>query len=368
MLSPQYEGPEVDLRGKTVLVTESTARVSRELLHGLAKRGAQLIMAAENVDSCAKARNKLLKATRISPSRIDCRQLNGDSERSVRRFAANLLVDYPRLDRVIIQSHSCITGVVAGKRRPTHDGFEHILGTNYFSNYLLARLLWPRLSESDDGRLILVADTNAASLAQAQADRLPDSDQLGLPLHDLNFDDPSTFSPKIAYQRSQWFLTLFADELSRRTAHETMTRVMVVNPLMSLATAPRFSDSGIDTSTNGQSPVADKIINYLARSVKRKVSATTLFCAVADPAVLPPKTRTDEQNNHVTAVFQDLRATSQSTGSKQDANCTRSASQYLWKLSEKWTRLDNYPEPLPIPPRLTAASDPVAGDRISENA
>lgn len=146
-----------------------------------------------------------------------------------------------------------------------------------------------------------------------------------------------------------------------------MTRVMVVNPVMSLATAPRFSDSGIETPKKGQSLIVDKIINYLARSIKRKVSATTLFCAVADPVVLPPKILTDEQNNRVTAVFQDLRATSQSTVSTQVANCTRSASQYLWKLSEKWTRLDNYPEPLPIPPRLTAASDPGTGEMISEN-
>ncbi|VDP93661.1 unnamed protein product [Echinostoma caproni] len=185
--------------------------MSRELIQGLARRGAQLILASDNIDACGSARDKLLKATRVTPSRVECRLLNTSSTRSVRRFAANLLSDYPRLDRVIVQSPSCITSVVAGKRRPTHDGFEQNLGTNYFSTYLLSRLLWPRLSKSDDGRLILVVDMDAAAEAQTQAPRLPDSTQLGLPVHDLNFDDPNNFDPKLAYQRSQWFLTLFAE-------------------------------------------------------------------------------------------------------------------------------------------------------------
>ncbi|TPP59732.1 Retinol dehydrogenase 13 [Fasciola gigantica] len=317
-------------------------------------------MASNNVDSCVKTRDKLLKATRINPSRIDCRQLNGDSTRSVRRFAANLLADYPRLDRVIIQSCSCITGIVAGKRRPTHDGFEHIMGTNYFATYLLARLLWSRLSESEDGRLILVADTDASARAQAQAPQLPDSDQLGLPLQDLNFDDPNTFTPKIAYQRSQWFLTLFADELSRRTAHETMTRVMLVNPVVSLATAPRFSGSGVETLTTEKKVVFDQAINFITRLVKRKVSATTLFCAVVDPVVLPSRAAKNERVVQSAERFQDLRLISDQTTLTQNINRTLSASQYLWKLSEKWTRLDKYPEPLPLPPRLPTPGNPVA--------
>ncbi|CAH8432371.1 unnamed protein product [Dicrocoelium dendriticum] len=208
--TPNYHGPETDMRGKTVIVTEATTRFSRDLLQGLAKRGAQIVLCSRDLDACDYTRDKLLRATRVSASRVDCRALNFGSCVSVRRFAAAVLSDYQKIDSIVVQSPSCVTSIIAGKRRPTIDGFEHQLGTNYFGLYLLTRLLWKRLSESG-GRLIVVADTDAAAEAAAEASCLPNSSQIALPIDDLNYENADDYVPKKAYQRSQWFLTLFAE-------------------------------------------------------------------------------------------------------------------------------------------------------------
>ncbi|KAA3674790.1 uncharacterized protein DEA37_0001742 [Paragonimus westermani] len=350
------------MRGKTVLVTESTARMSRDILQGLARRGAHLILASSNLDACSTARDKLIRATGISASRVDCRRLELDSTNSVRRFTAGLLSDYPKLDRAIIQSPSVVTGVVAGNRRPTHDGFEHQLGTNYFSTYLLSRLIWDRLGESC-GRLVLVVDTEASSKAAENAAHLPDSTQLALPMNDLNFDDVSKYEPKKAYQRSQWFLTLFADELARRSTTTTGASIMLADPLVSRGTAPISPQ--LDIGQIGLEGLYHRLTDFGARIIRRRAATTALFCAVADPNVLEltglGKSAEKESNSPVVRapVYRDLRLLASVTDASGSTCTEYSAGQLLWAVSEKWTRLDTHPEALPLPKRPTqAASQP----------
>ncbi|KAF6779276.1 Short chain dehydrogenase [Paragonimus kellicotti] len=358
--TPQYVGPESDMRGKTVLVTESTARMSRDILQGLARRGAHLILASASLDACSTARDKLLRATGVSASRVDCRRLELDSTNSVRRFAAGLLSDYPKLDRAIIQSPSVVTGVVAGNRRPTHDGFEHQLGTNYFSSYLLSRLIWDRLSETG-GWLVLVVDTEASSKAAESAAHLPDSTQLALPIDDLNFDHVDKYEPKKAYQRSQWFLTLFADELARRSATTNGASILLADPLVSRGTAPISPQ--LDISQAGLAGLYYRLTDFGARIIRRRAATTTLFCAVADPNVLEltglrKTAEKDSSTQRVTngavvraPVYRDLRLLASATDASGSSCMEYSAGQLLWAVSEKWTRLDTHPEALPLPKR-----------------
>ncbi|VDP95609.1 unnamed protein product [Echinostoma caproni] len=88
--------------------------------------------------------------------------------------------------------------------------------------------------------------------------------------------------------------------------------------------------------------------------IKRKTSATTLFCAIADPVVLNPPTSNRKRDTIRAAatVFQDLRPMPDSSLTNREVSSTLSASQFLWKLSEKWTRMDTNPDPLPLPQRL----------------
>ncbi|TGZ64300.1 hypothetical protein CRM22_006427 [Opisthorchis felineus] len=342
---PQYDGPEANMRGKTVLVTEATARPTRDLLRNLAERGAHLILTSADPDACTKARDRILRATNISGSRVDCRQLNLDSTVSIRRFVASLLADYPRIDRAVLQSPSCVTGIVAGKWRPTHEGFEYQLGTNYFSTYLLTRLLWNRLDENGS-RLILVVDTDAASEARTEAPHRT-AGQVELPINDLNYDKEEKYIPKKVYQRSQWFLELFADELSRRTGNDSGASVFIANPNISRGTAPKSPT--VDINKEGLQGLYHTLTDFAARLIKRRTATTALFCAVADPSVLEltgngEKTHTTDvsqnrPNVRSAPLYQDLRLISSSVQpSKAKDDCRRAAS-LLWAMKKPWSVL-----------------------------
>ncbi|CAL8073063.1 unnamed protein product [Calicophoron daubneyi] len=354
--TPRYNGPELDMQNKTVIVTEPSARLSRELLQNLARRGANLILACSDPDVCTDTKEKMLRVTKTNPSRVICRRLEMNSSTSVRRFAAEVLADHPKLDRVIIQSPSCVTGVIAGKRRPTFDGIEHELGTNYFNAYLLSRLLWDRV-DSSNGRLILVADTDAATTEAESAPRMPNGKQLEFPMDDLNFESDQKYEPKKAYQRSQWFLQMFADELSRRTAGKTNASIVLVNPRISHSTAPP-PDANSETSSG----FFERFLDYGARLLRRKAASTTFFCTVADlkpvgqqneqqPSDSAPSNASSDRNVKRAPVYQDLRLIHCPTTTDEITESSRTAAEILWKVSDKWTRLDTHPAPLPLPPR-----------------
>ncbi|VDQ13464.1 unnamed protein product [Trichobilharzia regenti] len=184
--------------------------MSRELLHDLAKRGAHLILAHNQVDQCEEIRERLIRKYSVKSDSIECRRLEIDSLRSVRRLAASVLADFQSLDCAILQSPSCVTSIIAGKRRFTHDGFEYELGANYFATYLLSRLLIDRLNASD-GRLIFVIDTQAADIAQESAVCIPGTSEVTIPLENLNWENDEAYTPKNSFQRSQWFLSMFAE-------------------------------------------------------------------------------------------------------------------------------------------------------------
>lgn len=186
--------------------------MSRNLLRELAQRKALLILATKSMDDCEETRHRLMRTVPgIEETYIDCRRLELDSTRSIRRFAGALLVDYPNgIDRLLIHPPGVLTGVIAGDRRPTHDAFEHQLGTNFFSYYLLSRLLIPAMQGSNrDARIIFTIDTRAADFAESVADKDPNSGSPRLPIDNWNWKEG--YTPSAGYQRAQWALRLFAE-------------------------------------------------------------------------------------------------------------------------------------------------------------
>lgn len=65
--------------------------MSREFLRKLAEKNAHIILTSAYVDDCEDARNKLLRSTRVEEIQVDCRRLDLDSMRSIRRFAGAIL-------------------------------------------------------------------------------------------------------------------------------------------------------------------------------------------------------------------------------------------------------------------------------------
>ena len=186
--------------------------MSRNLLRELAERKAILVLTTRFMDDCEDTRNRLMRTVAGAEEvRIDCRRLELDSTRSIRRFAGALRQDYPQgIDRLLIQPPGLLSGVIAGDRRPTHDAFEHQLGTNFFSFYLLTRLLLPSMrGHEKEARVIFSIDTRAAEFAEAVADKDPATGAVCLPIDNWNWKEG--YTPSAGYQRAQWALHLFAE-------------------------------------------------------------------------------------------------------------------------------------------------------------
>ncbi|KAL5971269.1 Retinol dehydrogenase 13 [Taenia solium] len=347
--APAYEGPEVDLRKKVIVVTEATSRMSRNLVQELARRKATLVLTSRSMDDCEDTRSRLMRwVPGTEEVHIDCRRLDLGSSRSIRRFAGALIKDYPEgIDRLLIQPPGLLSGVIAGERRLTHDAFEHQLGTNFFSFYLLTRLLLPSMSGRDrDARVVFTVDARAAGFAEATAEKDPITNTVRLPINNWNWS--KGYSPSAGYQRAQWALRLFADELAKRTA-ETGPAIVIADPLVNRTSPPpKLSDEA-----NWIAPlrwfrnIGRSYLNLgrlIIRIAPQRVTATEVMCTVATRESLGLL----EGATTEAPVFQKLKR-------KEPLNddVDRSeARDLLWKLGEKWTHLDTHPEPVPLPPKF----------------
>ncbi|VDK38580.1 unnamed protein product [Taenia asiatica] len=347
--APAYEGPEVDLRKKVIVVTEATSRMSRNLVQELARRKATLVLTSRSMDDCEDTRSRLMRwVPGTEEVHIDCRRLDLGSSRSIRRFAGALIKDYPEgIDRLLIQPPGLLSGVIAGERRLTHDAFEHQLGTNFFSFYLLTRLLLPSMSGRDrDARVVFTVDTRAAGFAEATAEKDPITNAVRLPIDNWNWS--KGYSPSAGYQRAQWALRLFADELAKRAA-ETGPAIVIADPLVNRTSPPpELSDEA-----NWIAPlrwfrnIGRSYLNLgrlIIRIAPQRVTATEVMCTVATRESLGLL----EGATTEAPVFQKLKR-------KEPLNddVDRSeARDLLWKLGERWTHLDTHPEPVPLPPKF----------------
>ncbi|CAI2733408.1 unnamed protein product [Schistosoma spindalis] len=279
---------------------------------------------------------------------IECRRLELDSMISIRRFVANLLNDYSQLDTVIIQSPSYINNIISGKRYITHDGFEKELGINYFSTYLLSRLLINQLNDNN-GRLILVIDTKSANKNQQNLmnNSFIETSKITIPLDNINWDNELNYTPKNAYDRAQWFLLMFADELARRNSsiQGKKASILVTNPIVTRGLSPEMDEKYLNTK--GILKLIYMLIDACPRLISRKSSNTSLFCTTVDSSIID--STNDQSIVNCAPIYQDLRLLISSKQMDQTIENRRHASELLWRLSEKWTRLDTHPNALPLP-------------------
>lgn len=146
-----------ELRGRTFLITGSSAGIGKVTAQTLAGRGGRVILANR---SEAKTR-PLLDAIRAAGGDADYLHLDLSSLASVRRCAEDFLARGEAL-HVLINNAG-----VAGVRGLSVDGFQLTFATNHLGPFLLTRLLLPKLRERPGARVV-----NVASRAHARVLRL----------------------------------------------------------------------------------------------------------------------------------------------------------------------------------------------------
>ena len=139
---------DVDLTGRTCLVTGANSGIGLATAEGLAERGATVWLLCRSRERGAQAARALREAT--GSRRIHVATLDVADFGSIRRFAAEF-----RAGTVDVLVHNA--GVLPGKRTLTADGNELTLATNLLGPLLLTLLLLPKLQASGAARVVFVS-------------------------------------------------------------------------------------------------------------------------------------------------------------------------------------------------------------------
>ncbi len=181
------------MKGKVVLITGANSGIGKAAASDLAKQGAHVVMMSRNVEKGEAARKAVISES--GNSLVDLMECDLADMASIRRFAAEFLSKYDRLDVLINNA-----GIFTNTRMETADGLEYQIGVNHFGHFLLTDLLLDLLKKSTTARIINVS--SAAHLGGK-----------------INFDDlhlKKRYSAWVSYAQSKLANVLFTYELAHR--------------------------------------------------------------------------------------------------------------------------------------------------------
>lgn len=197
----------IDLHGKRVLVTGTSAGLGVETARALVAHGASVIGTVRNLGKGEQATTAVAAAAASAAGSFELVEMDLASLASVRSCADRLAANGRPFDIVIANA-----GVMAAPFGRTLDGFETQFGTNHLGHFVFVNRIAGLLGAG--GRLV-----NLSSAGH----RFADAD-----LDDPNFEH-SAYDPWQAYGRSKTANVLFAVEFDRRH-REKGIRATAVHP------------------------------------------------------------------------------------------------------------------------------------------
>ena len=183
----------VDLRGKRIFVTGTSAGLGVETARALAAHGAEVVGAVRDLEKGQRA-TEVVRAQAVNGGSLELVELDLGSLASVRACADALVAAGKPFDRIITNA-----GVMACPKGVTADGFETQFGTNHLGHFVLVNHIAALLRPG--GRLV-----NLSSAGHRFAD---------VDLDDPNFEH-TPYTEFGAYGRSKTANILFAVEFDRR--------------------------------------------------------------------------------------------------------------------------------------------------------
>ena len=141
---------QIKLDEKTVIITGANTGIGLETAVDLAKRNARVILACRSVErgetAAVEVRKRLSGNDNVVFVQLDLASLD-----SVRKFAAKILEEEPRIDILINNA-----GVVNSTYRESADGYESTFAVNHLGHFLLTNLLLNCLKEAPSARIVNV--------------------------------------------------------------------------------------------------------------------------------------------------------------------------------------------------------------------
>ncbi|HNM96778.1 MAG TPA: oxidoreductase [Marmoricola sp.] len=290
-----------DLTGQRFVVTGVTSGIGEQTAWELARRGADVVLAARSRAKLAATRSRIeddVPDARLTDLLIDVSEMS-----SVRRAADQLRETGP-IDCLINNA-----GVMATPYTRTGDNFELQLATNHFGPFLFTGLLLDQLAASGAGRVVAVA---------SQAHRFARTAPLADPRRE------GDYSRWTAYAESKLANLLFTFELDRRARAAGL-------PIRALAAHPGYSATElVGTGRQVGGRLGGTAIGMVFKTLGQSPEMGAWPTLMAATAELPGSTYVGPDS------FAQMR------GRPQVVGCTRLAKDpdvaaQLWDLSEQAT-------------------------------
>ena len=181
------DAPRLD--GKYAIVTGATGGLGFQTALGLARQGADTVLAGRNADKGEQAIQRIRQ--QVPKAKVRFQHLDLDSLASVAQCAA----EQPATVDILVNNAAVMA---LQQREQTRDGFERQIGVNYLGHFALTLRLLDALKHG--GRVVHVA-----SVAHRRAS-----------LNLTDFQSERAYGPMRAYGRSKLANLIFALELQRR--------------------------------------------------------------------------------------------------------------------------------------------------------
>jgi len=195
---------DANLAGKVVVITGGNSGIGKEAAIGIARTGANVVVAARNPTKAAAAVAEIEQSA-DAQGRVETMPIDLASFASVRTFAETFTAKYDRLDVLVNNA-----GLVLRKRVETVDGHETQFQTNHLGHFLLTGLLHDTLVRSAPARVINVS-SHAHKMARGG----------------LDFDDLEWASRRYrgfgVYCDTKLMNVLFTREFARRNDPDVIT-------------------------------------------------------------------------------------------------------------------------------------------------
>ncbi|MAF84751.1 MAG: SDR family NAD(P)-dependent oxidoreductase [Gammaproteobacteria bacterium] len=189
---------DIDLSGKTVLVTGCNSGLGYESMRVMAARGAHVIGTARTIEKAEKACASVTGKT--TPLVCELTDLDNIVACSQQVQALDLPIDI----------FLCNAGIMALPKLEQVNGIEKQFFVNHLGHYLLTRRLLPQVEAAPAGRIVVLSSIGYRNAPKA-----------GIEFDNLSGEND--YSPFRSYGQSKLANALFSRELARRYADTGVT-------------------------------------------------------------------------------------------------------------------------------------------------
>ena len=180
---------DIDLTGKTAIVTGGYSGIGLETTRALAAKGVRVIVPVRSPEKAAETLASVQGDVKTAP--LDLADLG-----SVRAFAQSMLGELQRLDLLVNDA-----GIMACPLARVGPGWESQFGVNHMGHFALAKALLSLIEKTPGARVVALSST-------------------GHKISDIRWDDiqfeKSEYNKWQAYGQAKTANALFANALSRR--------------------------------------------------------------------------------------------------------------------------------------------------------